>query len=85
MAGAIILWKGPWQQRGLSVFGYSLLPIFAAPYILVLSLASANVAGGTKKACATGAIFIGYNVGNIIGPYLVCIFLITTYTSCFDS
>ncbi|KAI0818858.1 MFS general substrate transporter [Irpex lacteus] len=71
MAGAIILWKGPWQERGLSVFGYSLLPIFAAPYILVLSLASANVAGGTKKACATGAIFIGYNVGNIIGPYLI--------------
>ncbi|KAI0083981.1 MFS general substrate transporter [Irpex rosettiformis] len=71
LAGAIILWKGSWHQRGLAVFGYSLLPVFAAPYLLILSLAASNVAGGTKKACATGAIFIGYNVGNIIGPYLI--------------
>lgn len=28
-----------------------------------LALSSANVAGGTKKAISTGAIFIGYNVG----------------------
>ena len=38
--------------------------------MLLLALASSNIAGGTKKACATGAVFIGYNVGNIIGPYL---------------
>ncbi|KAI0685496.1 MFS general substrate transporter [Cytidiella melzeri] len=71
MAGAIIIWRGSWDHRGLAVFGYSLIPAFAAPYILVVALASANVAGGTKKACATGAVFIGYNIGNIIGPYLV--------------
>lgn len=37
-------------------------------YVLLLSVASVNVAGSTKKAIATGAIFVGYNVGNIIGP-----------------
>lgn len=71
MVGAIILWRGSWHGRGLPLFGYYLLPIFGAPYVLLLSLSTANIAGGTKKACATGAIFIGYNVGNIIGPYLV--------------
>ncbi|THG96701.1 hypothetical protein EW026_g5177 [Hermanssonia centrifuga] len=71
MVGAIILWRGSWHERGLALFGYYLIPIFGAPYVLLLAVASSNVAGGTKKACATGAIFIGYNVGNIIGPYLV--------------
>ncbi|EKM54882.1 uncharacterized protein PHACADRAFT_96377 [Phanerochaete carnosa HHB-10118-sp] len=71
MAGAIILWRGSWNERGLALFGYYLIPIFGAPYVLLLALASSNVAGGTKKACATGVIFVGYNVGNIIGPYLV--------------
>lgn len=71
MVGAIILWRGSWHGRGLPLFGYYLLPIFGAPYVLLLSLSTANIAGGTKKAFATGAIFIGYNVGNIIGPYVV--------------
>lgn len=72
MAGAIIVWRGSWTSgRGVPLFGYYLIPIFGAPYVLLLSLASTNVGGGTKKACATGAIFVGYNVGNIIGPYLV--------------
>ena len=80
MVGAIILWRGSWHERGLALFGYYLLPIFGAPYVLLLSLASTNVAGGTKKACATGVVFIGYNVGNIIGPYLV-----RSFASCSNS
>jgi hypothetical protein len=31
-----------------------------------LALSSANVAGGTKKAISTGAIFIGYNAGKYV-------------------
>ena len=81
MVGAIILWRGSWHERGLALFGYYLLPIFGAPYVLLLSLASSNIAGGTKKACATGAIFIGYNVGNIIGPYLVCVPVASLFSS----
>ncbi|KAI0684268.1 MFS general substrate transporter [Cytidiella melzeri] len=71
LVGSIIVWRGSWQHRGLPVFGYCLIPSFAAPYLVMVSFLSANVAGGTKKACATGAVFIGYNVGNIIGPYIV--------------
>ena len=71
IVGAVIVWKGSWSGRGLPLAGYYLIPIFGAPYVLLLALSSANIAGGTKKACATGAIFVGYNVGNIIGPYLV--------------
>ncbi|KZT50798.1 hypothetical protein CALCODRAFT_504295 [Calocera cornea HHB12733] len=71
MVGAIVIWKASWTPPGLPLFGYYLLPIFGAPYVLLLALASNNIAGGTKKAVATGAVFVGYNVGNIVGPYLV--------------
>ncbi|KAK4702419.1 hypothetical protein P7C70_g3808, partial [Phenoliferia sp. Uapishka_3] len=40
-------------------------------YVLLLALMSRNVAGSTKKSIAAGFVFIGYNVGNIIAPYLV--------------
>ncbi|KAL8286127.1 hypothetical protein RQP46_004615 [Phenoliferia psychrophenolica] len=60
-----------WVHRGVPLFGYYLLPCFGAPYVLLLSLSAANVSGSTKKAITAGAIFIGYNVGNIIAPYLV--------------
>ncbi|KZO89503.1 MFS general substrate transporter, partial [Calocera viscosa TUFC12733] len=71
MVGALVIWQASWSVPGVALFGYYLLPIFGAPYVLLLALASNNIGGGTKKACATGAVFIGYNVGNIIGPYLV--------------
>lgn len=71
LVGAIIIWRAPWHPRGWPLFGYYLLPVFGAPYVLLLALLARNVKGGTKRAAATGAVFVGYNVGNIIGPYLV--------------
>ncbi|GAA5987464.1 hypothetical protein JCM11641_003837 [Rhodosporidiobolus odoratus] len=69
--GAAIIWGASWEHRGVPLFGFYLLPTFGSPYVLLLALASANVAGSTKKAIASGAIFIGYCCGNIIGPYTV--------------
>ncbi|BGP17937.1 hypothetical protein JCM10213_003945 [Rhodosporidiobolus nylandii] len=69
--GAAIIWGASWERRGVPLFGFYLLPTFGSPYVLLLALASANVAGSTKKAITSGAIFVGYCVGNIIGPYTV--------------
>ncbi|CED84380.1 Permease of the major facilitator superfamily [Phaffia rhodozyma] len=71
IVGSIIIWKGSWIHRGLPLFGYYLLPCFGAPYVIVLALSAANIQGSTKRAISGGSIFIGYNVGNIIGPYIV--------------
>ncbi|GAA5825921.1 hypothetical protein JCM10212_004568, partial [Sporobolomyces blumeae] len=71
IVGAIVIWTAPWHHRGVPLFGYYLLPTFGAPYVLLLALAAANVAGSTKKAISTGAIFVGYNAGNIAAPYTV--------------
>ncbi|GAA5942843.1 uncharacterized protein JCM15063_002810 [Sporobolomyces koalae] len=71
IVGSAIIWGSSWHHRGVPLFGYYLLPTFGAPYVLLLSLASSNIAGSTKKSLTTGAIFVGYNVGNIVAPYTV--------------
>jgi len=71
LAGAVMIWKGNWTHRAIPLAGYYLLAVFGAPYVLLLSLSTANVAGHTKKAFSAAAIFVGYNVGNIIAPYMI--------------
>ncbi|EST08784.1 Major facilitator superfamily [Kalmanozyma brasiliensis GHG001] len=70
MAGAAMIWKGNWANRAVPLAGYYLLPIFGAPFVLMLSLSTANVAGATKQSITSAFVFAGYNVGNIIAPYL---------------
>ncbi|KAK4051674.1 hypothetical protein OIO90_004624 [Microbotryomycetes sp. JL221] len=71
IAGSLIIWQASWEHRGVPLFGFYLLATFGAPYVLVLALLARNVAGGTKKAIAGGAVFIGYCAGNVAGPYTV--------------
>ncbi|KAK0532069.1 hypothetical protein OC834_002727 [Tilletia horrida] len=71
LAGAIMIWKSDWSNRATPLAGFYLLSIFGAPFVLVLSSATANVKGSTKQSITSGAIFLGYNVGNIAAPYLV--------------
>ena len=56
----MIVWKASWAVKGWPVFGYTLLPTFGAPYVMLLTLASQNVGGGTKKAVAAAFVFLGY-------------------------
>ncbi|PWN47045.1 MFS general substrate transporter [Violaceomyces palustris] len=70
MTGAILIWKGDWSNRAIPLAGYYLLPIFGAPFVLMLSLSTANIAGSTKQSITAAMIFVGYNVGNIVAPYL---------------
>ncbi|KAK0195047.1 major facilitator superfamily domain-containing protein [Armillaria mellea] len=69
--GAVMVWKGSWIHRALPLWGYYLVASFGAPYVLILSLAAANVAGGTKKAICSGMVFIGYNGGSAVYSLLV--------------
>ncbi|KAE8226630.1 hypothetical protein CF319_g803 [Tilletia indica] len=71
LAGAIMIWRSDWSNRAVPLAGFYLLSIFGAPFVLLLSSATANVRGSTKQSLASAVIFIGYNVGNIAGPYLV--------------
>ncbi|ODN73329.1 hypothetical protein, variant [Cryptococcus amylolentus CBS 6039] len=69
--GAIVVWTAPMDVIAGPLIGYYLVATFGAPYVLLLTLASSNTAGATKKGVTSGFIFIGYNVGNIVSAYLV--------------
>ena len=70
IAGAAMIWKGDWHNRAIPLAGYYLLPIFGAPFVLMLSMSTANIAGSTKQSVTSAMVFAGYNVGNIVAPYL---------------
>ncbi|WVQ68063.1 uncharacterized protein L199_006269 [Kwoniella botswanensis] len=71
IVGCLVVWQAPWHPRVGPLIGYYLVAAFGAPYVLLLSLATANTAGATKKGITTSAIFVGYVTGNIISSYLV--------------
>lgn len=50
------------------LIAYYLFYFNQAQIILLLSLTSQNVAGGTKKAIAVASTWAGAMVGNMIGP-----------------
>lgn len=58
--GAAMCWKGDWTNKAVPLAGYYLLPIFGAPFVLLIGSSTANIAGSTKQAISSGAIFVGY-------------------------
>lgn len=72
IAGFAMIWKSSWGVKPVTpVAGYSLLGFFGPVVGLIISLASANVAGHTKRSLNASAVFVAYCVGNIIGPQLI--------------
>jgi len=85
IAGTIICWVGPRNDRGLLFAGIFLMAVQVAAGGLAVSLAASNVAGhtskyfakpaderitnpGIEKATISATTFVGYCVGNVIGP-----------------
>lgn len=72
IAGFVMIWKSHWGHRPVTpVVGYSIMGFFGPVVSLVISLSAANVAGSTKKIFTAAAVFVGYCVGNIVGPQLI--------------
>ncbi|KAI1387986.1 putative allantoate permease [Hypoxylon trugodes] len=68
MASAILMWKLPSDNK-LSLLGaYYAFYSYWAPYTMCTSLPMANTSGHTKKVTLNAMFFIGYCVGNILGP-----------------
>ena len=66
-AGVAIMYAAR-DNRAAGLAGYCLSMAFSANMPLGLSLISSNVGGFTKKATVTGLNFVGYCLGNIVGP-----------------
>ncbi|CAK7209656.1 hypothetical protein SCUCBS95973_000514 [Sporothrix curviconia] len=65
---ALLLWKLPLSDLGGLLFGIIIMPSIGAGYAVLMGLQIANIAGYTKRAVASSGLYIGYCVGNFIGP-----------------
>jgi hypothetical protein len=61
-------WIPPSARWG-RLIGYWLTGSSNAVFVLGLSLVSGNVAGQTKKALCSAAVFLGVALGNIVCPW----------------
>ncbi|KAL4753743.1 major facilitator superfamily domain-containing protein [Aspergillus terricola var. indicus] len=66
--GAIIVYTLPRSNIGGQMVGIYLLYTYFGPYVVGISMAQANTTGSTKKTVQYSILYIGYAVGNLIGP-----------------
>ncbi|KAF2087945.1 putative allantoate permease [Saccharata proteae CBS 121410] len=65
---AILMWKLPRSNKHGLLAAYYVFYTYWGPYVISLSLVTANTSGHTKKVTMNAIFFIGYCIGNIIGP-----------------
>ncbi|KAH8819381.1 major facilitator superfamily domain-containing protein [Xylogone sp. PMI_703] len=68
LAGGLICWLGPRSNPNALYGGVVLLPFVVGSNAIGVGLSSSNVAGHTKKSTVSAATFVGYCVGNMLGP-----------------
>ncbi|PSR80540.1 allantoate permease [Coniella lustricola] len=65
---AVLLWKLPESSKGGLLFACYILPSVGAGYAVLMGLQIANTAGYTKRSVASSGLFVGYCLGNFVGP-----------------
>ncbi|KAF1814731.1 allantoate permease [Eremomyces bilateralis CBS 781.70] len=65
---SLLLWLLPRSQKGGLLFGVFILASFGGGYAVQMGQQIANTAGYTKRSVTSSGIFIGYCLGNIVGP-----------------
>lgn len=68
MMGMLLVWKLDPSNAAGRVVGLSFSAAYVVNIPLSLSLITSNVAGFTKKSVTSASLFVGYCVGNIVGP-----------------
>ncbi|KAF9766018.1 hypothetical protein IL306_001610 [Fusarium sp. DS 682] len=66
--GTAVVVALPRSNLGGQMVGLYLLYSYFGPYVVGIGLAQANTAGHTKKTVVFAILYIGYAVGNLIGP-----------------
>ncbi|OAL65527.1 hypothetical protein A7C99_2624 [Trichophyton rubrum] len=66
--GSLIVYTLKRTDIPAQIIGLYFLYTYFGPYVVGISLAQANTAGHTKKNVQYSILYIGYAVGNLIGP-----------------
>lgn len=68
LMGALLCYNLPRTNLAGQLVGLYILYTYWAPYITLVSIYQANVAGHTKKLTLFAWFYVSWSVGNIIGP-----------------
>ena len=68
IAGILMVKLLPEHQKLSRLAGFWLVQCISPAFPLMMSLFASNIAGFTKKSTVVALIFVGYCVGNLIGP-----------------
>ncbi|KAI2817881.1 hypothetical protein CBS115989_5617 [Aspergillus niger] len=68
IAGSALVYSLPRTNVAGQIVGIYLLYTYFGPYVVGISMAQANTAGHTKKTVQYSILYIGYALGNLIGP-----------------
>ncbi|KAF2199486.1 MFS transporter [Delitschia confertaspora ATCC 74209] len=70
IVASILLWQLPRSNKGGLLFACYVLASFGGGYAVLMGLHIANTAGYTKRSVTSSGIFVGYCLGNFVGPLL---------------
>ncbi|TDZ59662.1 putative transporter [Colletotrichum trifolii] len=65
---ALLLWLLPRSAKAGLLFAAYILPSVGGGYAVLMGLQIANTAGYTKRSIASSGLYIGYCLGNFVGP-----------------
>ncbi|KAF2102557.1 MFS transporter [Rhizodiscina lignyota] len=63
-----LLWQLPQSATGAKLFAVYILAFYGGGYAVLMSMQIANTAGYTKRSCGSSGMFVGYCLGNFLGP-----------------
>ncbi|OBT95747.1 hypothetical protein VE01_06411 [Pseudogymnoascus verrucosus] len=84
LAGCAMVFALPTPNKWARLGGIWLFPAYAGGMPLSFSIIASDVAGYTKKTTVLAIMFIGYCVGNIVGPQLFFAHEAPRYGSAFE-
>ncbi|KAL3448314.1 major facilitator superfamily domain-containing protein [Aspergillus insuetus] len=68
MVACILLLTLPLDQTGGLLFACYIMPTVGAGYAVLMGLQIGNIAGYTKRSLSSSGLYIGYCLGNFVGP-----------------
>ncbi|KAL4945770.1 hypothetical protein BDV06DRAFT_229953 [Aspergillus oleicola] len=68
MGASLLLLCLPLSETGGLLFACYIMPTMGAGYAVLMGLQLANVAGYTKRSLSSSGLYVGYCLGNFVGP-----------------
>uniref|UniRef100_A0A8H7K9U9 Major facilitator superfamily (MFS) profile domain-containing protein n=2 Tax=Bionectria ochroleuca TaxID=29856 RepID=A0A8H7K9U9_BIOOC len=68
ITASFLLWLLPRSEKGGLLFACYILATFGGGYAVLMGLQIANTAGYTKRSVTSSGVFVGYCLGNFVGP-----------------